>query len=198
MPFQPDIIVENQNPIVTNGLSKLNGYHAVSNEPKNTSTQPTNAAVTQSGSYHCHSVQLSIETQIDIPNFTDITEAVRQVVAESGIRMGTVTVYSKHTTASIVINENEPLLLIDMCQRISKLFPADEYYRHNDFSIRTHNMNPGESPNGHSHCQHLVLSTSETIPVVEGQMTIGRWQSIFLVELDRPLPRTVSVMVSGI
>ncbi|MEI7554750.1 secondary thiamine-phosphate synthase enzyme YjbQ [Candidatus Chlorohelix sp.] len=195
MPFQPDIVVENQNSVVTNGLGTLDGYHAVSNESKNTNT---NAAVTQSGNYRCHSVQLSIETQIDIPNFTDITEAVRRVVAESGIRMGTVTVYSKHTTASIVINENEPLLLIDMCQRLSKLFPPEDYYRHNDFSIRTHNMNPGESPNGHSHCQHLALSTSETIPVVEGQMDIGRWQSIFLVELDRPLKRTVSVMVSGI
>jgi secondary thiamine-phosphate synthase enzyme len=112
--------------------------------------------------------------------------------------MGTATVFSRHTTAAVKINENEPLLLTDMCQRLSRIFPAEEYYRHNDWNIRTHNITPDEAPNGHSHCQHLLLATSETIPVMEGQLGLGRWQSIFLIELDRPLKRTVTVVVSGI
>jgi secondary thiamine-phosphate synthase enzyme len=85
-----------------------------------------------------------------------------------------------------------------MSQRLEQLFPKNDYYGHNNFDIRTHNMTPEECPNGHSHCQHLLLSTSEVVPVVQGQMALGRWQSIFLVELDRPLKRNYSVVVAGV
>ena len=45
-------------------------------------------------------------------------------------------------------------------------------------------MNEGEPPNGHSHCQQLLLGSSETIPLIEGEMPLGEWQRIFMVELD--------------
>ena len=156
------------------------------------------ASKAMTGTYRCHITQLTIETGAAVPNFNDITELVRQVVAESGVQFGTVNVVSKHTTAAIKINENEPLLLTDMCERLERIFPKGDYYGHNNFEIRTHNMTPEECPNGHSHCQHLLLSTGETIPVIDGQMNLGRWQSLFLIELDRPLKRTFSVVVMGI
>lgn len=131
------------------------------------------------------------------PQFIDITEQVMDFVAHSQIEIGTVTVFSRHTTAAIKINENEPLLVEDLKERLGKLFPVDSYYRHNDFDIRTHNMTPDESPNGHSHCQHLLLSTSETIPILRGEMALGRWQSIFLIELDHARPREVILFASG-
>lgn len=58
-------------------------------------------------------------------------------------------------------------------------------------------MEEEECPNGHAHCQHLLLSTSETIPVLEGRFVLGVWQRIFLVELDRPRSREVVVQVLG-
>ena len=74
---------------------------------------------------------------------------------------------------------------------------ADDYYAHNDFSIRTVNMMVDESENGHAHCQHLFLGTSVTIPVHEGVPRLGRWQSCFLVELDHARRREVTVQVLG-
>ncbi len=131
------------------------------------------------------------------PEFIDITERVRECVSEASVSSGFVVVYSKHTTAAIKINENEPLLLQDMECFLERMSPRDNDYRHNDFSVRTVNMTEDECPNGHAHCQHLLLGTSETIPIVEGIMQFGQWQSIFLIELDHARPREVVVQVLG-
>ena len=80
---------------------------------------------------------------------------------------------------------------------ISRLAPAADYYAHNDFSVRTVNMTEDECPNGHAHCQHLIMSSSETIPLIDGQMVLGVWQRLFLVELDRPRSREVIVQILG-
>ena len=64
--------------------------------------------------------------------------------------------------------------------------PADSHYRHNDFRVRTVHMHDDESPNGHSHCLQLMLGTSESVPVADGELLLGTWQRIFLVELDGP------------
>ena len=131
------------------------------------------------------------------PQFIDITDEVQEKVTESGVREGFVTVFCRHTTAAIRINENEPLLLSDMEEFLKRVAPRELYYRHNDFSIRTENMTEDECPNAHAHCQHLLLGASETIPVVDGRLALGRWQRIFLVELDRPREREVLVHVQG-
>ena len=132
------------------------------------------------------------------PCFKDITQDVCALIRESGLQWGQVTVFSNHTTAAIRLQEHEPLLLEDMCAMLERLAPSGGDYRHNDFSVRTVNMHPDESPNGHSHCQHLMLNTSETVPLVDGQLQLGEWQSIFLIELDHPRDRRVTVNVLGI
>ena len=134
----------------------------------------------------------------DAPEFIDITEDVKRIVAESGIGFGQVTVFSTHTTAAIKVNENEPLLLQDMARILHQLAPLDAEYEHNDFTRRTVNLDEDECKNGHAHCQHLFLSTSETIPIVDGRLAIGQWQRIFLVELDQPRERRVLVNIIGI
>lgn len=131
------------------------------------------------------------------PEFIDITDWVAECVAESQIANGFVVVYSKHTTAAVKINENEPLLLDDMAEFLEKIFPRDHSYQHNNFEIRTVNMNENESPNGHAHLQHLLMGTSETVPVMDGQMQFGTYQSIFFIELDHPRPREVLVQIVG-
>ena len=137
-------------------------------------------------------------TTSSAPEFIDITDDVQRVVDEAGTRFGQVTVYSTHTTAAIKVNEHEPLLLQDMAHVLSEIAPQHAEYGHNDFSRRTVNIEEDECANGHSHCQHLFLGTSETIPIVDGQLAMGQWQRIFLVELDQPRERRVLVNIIGV
>ena len=139
---------------------------------------------------------LSVKTE-EAPQFIDITDWVSGCVSDSKVANGFAVVYSKHTTAAVKINENEPLLLEDMATFLEGVAPRNAAYRHNDFEIRTVNMNPDESPNGHAHLQHLLLGTSETVPILNGEMQFGTYQSIFFIELDHPRNREVMVQVVG-
>lgn len=129
--------------------------------------------------------------------FIDLTDEVIELVARSGVRNGMVNVQTRHTTTAIIVNEHEPLLLEDLKQTLERIAPRAGQYRHNDFTIRTHNMTPDEKPNGHAHCQSLLLSSSAQLNIVDGQIQLGRWQRIFFIELDCARERTVSVMVMG-
>ena len=139
---------------------------------------------------------LSVKTK-EAPEFIDITDWVSNCVAESQVNNGFAVVFSKHTTAAVKINENEPLLLEDMASFLEGVAPRHADYRHNDFEIRTVNMTPDESPNGHAHLQHLLLGTSEMVPIINGEMQFGTYQSIFFIELDHPRNRQVMVQVVG-
>ncbi len=135
------------------------------------------------------------------PEFIDITEQVLEFVRESEILNGIAVVFSRHTTAAITIQENEPLLLKDLARALEQYSPRNGNYQHNDFTVRTVHMHEDECPNGHSHCQHLVLGTSETIPVIDGTLPLGKWQRIFMVELDEKAPskpREVLIQVMGV
>ena len=131
------------------------------------------------------------------PHFIDITDGVARLVQESSIRNGFAIVFTRHTTAAIRINENEPMLLRDMEEFLRKVAPSHAHYNHNDLSRRTANMSDGEQPNGHSHCQQLLLGASEAIPIVAGQLFLGQWQRLFLIELDRGREREVVVQMVG-
>ncbi|MFN8536980.1 MAG: YjbQ family protein [Thermomicrobiales bacterium] len=109
----------------------------------------------------------------------------------------TLTASTRHTTCAMVVQENEPLLLQDMADRLTRFATPEETYRHNDFDICTVNMCDGECANGYAHCQHLVLGAAVTLPVQEGRL-LGLWQRIFLIELDRARPRQFSVQVMGV
>ena len=114
---------------------------------------------------------------------------------ESGIKNGILTVFSRHTTAAIIIQENEPLLLEDFKNFLDCVAPEEADYRHNDFNTRTVHMHEDECPNGHSHCRQLVLGTSESVPLIQGEMSLGQWQRIFFVELD--IETNFSNLLSG-
>ena len=118
------------------------------------------------------------------PEFIDITDEVEEFIESSGVLNGIVVVFSKHTTAAIVIQEDEPLLLDDFRNLLDSIASSDAKYSHNDFDVRTVHMHDNECPNGHSHCQHLTLGSSESVPVIDGKMALGEWQRIFMVELD--------------
>lgn len=127
------------------------------------------------------------------PQFIDITDDITALIAESGIENGFAVVFSKHTTAAITINENEAGLISDLEGLLHRMLPHDHDYEHNV----DHPTDDGEVPNGHSHCQHVFLGTSEHIPVVGRRPTFGKWQRLFLVELDRAREREVIVQILG-
>ena len=131
--------------------------------------------------------------------FVDITDDVAAAVRSTGVRNGIVTIVSRHTTMAVRIQEDEPLLLEDLLGFLRRLAPSNVHYQHNDFRVRTHHMHDDESPNGHSHCLQFLLGTSETVPVMDGELLLGQWQRIFLVELDGPrAKREVLIQTVGV
>jgi secondary thiamine-phosphate synthase enzyme len=129
--------------------------------------------------------------------FIDLTDSLTTLLAESHIVSGFLNVQSLHTTAGIVVNEGEPLLLEDFESLLHKVAPCEAPYRHDDEAARTVNVNPGERPNGWSHCRALLLGSSACLNVVNGRLLLGRWQRVFLVELDGPRSREISVLLMG-
>lgn len=157
----------------------------------------TSSTQTVEGTMKVSTFTVSLES-VKAPEFIDITENVMSAVAEAGVTAGVAVVYSNHTTAAIKINEWEPLLLEDLERLLEHIAPRDGDYRHNDFAVRTVNMTEDESPNGHAHCQHLTLSTSESIPIVGGKLQLGTYQRVFFIELDCPRSREATVQIMGV
>ncbi len=122
----------------------------------------------------------------------DISAEVAEAVASSGLDTGQVTVISQHTTAFININEKEDRLLEDMETFIKRFAPKDGNY--------LHNLNPLDGrDNAHSHLIGLLMNTSETIPFSKGKLLLGKWQSLFFIELDGPRKeRSILLQISGI
>ena len=128
--------------------------------------------------------------------FIDITDEVDEIVARHGLRHGWVNVQTQHTTTAIIVNENEPLLHQDLKRMLEHLAPRTGDYEHNDFSRRV-DIPPDEPANGHSHCKALFLPMSVCVNVADGLLQLGRWQRIFLIELDESRDRNISVIVMG-
>jgi len=133
--------------------------------------------------------------------FKDLTDEVKKFVKKVKIKNGNVLVYSTHTTLAICINEKEKGIVSDFKKLMGKLIPKNDYYQHNDLSVRTENLvcqsAASDCLNGHSHCTHLLMRNSETIPIVDGEIMLGVWQRIFAIELDCCRPRKVLVQVMG-
>ena len=126
-------------------------------------------------------------TQVSIHN---ITPDVVAFLATTTCFNGQMYVFSRHTTTALVINENEERLLEDLKRYLRQLISPSGKYLHNDLHLRK-NIPPDEPMNAHSHLMAMMLNTSEVIPIVEGQLALGTWQSLLLVDLDGPRNRTV-------
>lgn len=143
---------------------------------------------------YCDLLHLDSEDRIQ---FLDLTDWVGQSLKRSGIIHGLAQIRVLHTTAAIVVNENEPGLLGDFKAMLERLAPDDGLYAHDDPERRRAGPEPDERPNGCAHARALLLGESKLFSVQEGLPVLGRWQSIFLVELDGPRTRTVALTVMG-
>jgi secondary thiamine-phosphate synthase enzyme len=136
----------------------------------------------------------------DCGQFVDVTDDVRDVVARSEVENGMALIYSPHTTCAILVNEKEHGFIQDFGSFIESLIPIEGVYRHDDLDARTENLedDPHDIPNGHAHLRHALLgSASQTIPIVHGELQLGRWQRVFFLELDRARDRRVLIQVMG-
>lgn len=129
--------------------------------------------------------------------FVDITGQLEQLVAASQLRTGILNLQTLHTTTAVIVNEHEPLLLGDFRNLLERAAPRAAAYAHDDPAIRTVNLSPGERPNGHAHCQALLMPSTVCLNVAGGRLELGTWQRVFFVELDGPRHRELSVLVVG-
>jgi secondary thiamine-phosphate synthase enzyme len=114
----------------------------------------------------------------------DITDRVRALVKESGIKDGICVITTRHTTGGIIVNENERGLRADILDLLEALVPENKKYAHNSID-----------DNADAHLRAVLLGISETIPIEDGHLVLGTWQSLFFVELDGPRNRTVHVKI---
>jgi secondary thiamine-phosphate synthase enzyme len=113
----------------------------------------------------------------------DITAEVAKVIAESRVRDGTCHLYVPHTTAGLTINESDdPDVARDIEAALDRLVPKTGSYQH------------GEG-NADSHIKSTLTGVSQTIPIEDGRLALGRWQGIFFCEFDGPRERHVRVKI---
>lgn len=142
---------------------------------------------------HCATVRVTTSHPTEL---VDLTDALVRAVAGSGIETGIVTVQTTHTTTALLVNEGEALLHEDFRALLARLAPLGVAYRHDDLA-RRRDVAPGEPRNGHAHCRALLLPTSICLNIVDGRLTLGRWQRLFLAEFDGPRERAVTVVALG-
>lgn len=126
----------------------------------------------------------------------DITSHAKSALTESGIKQGMALIYNPHTTASIRLNHNEEMLQQDIMKMLYKTVPIEDSYGHDVFEMRSE-VDTNERSNGHAHVKTFLLGSSETLPVIDGQLAIGKKQSLFFVECDGGRARDFSILIYG-
>ena len=129
----------------------------------------------------------------------DITEQVVATVASAGVYEGLVSLFCPHTSCGLAITEAEEGHHEDLAAVLEELASEGREWAHDDLTRRWQNLEPDERRNGWSHIRNLLAtSPSLVLPVIDGALALGRWQAVFLVELDGPRPqRTVVVQAWG-
>ncbi|HEY5975173.1 MAG TPA: secondary thiamine-phosphate synthase enzyme YjbQ [Geobacteraceae bacterium] len=115
--------------------------------------------------------------------FVDITDEVRELVKNAGVRSGLCHLFVLHTTAGLTINEGaDPAVQRDIITFLNQRVPADFYYTH------------GEG-NSDAHIKSTLVGTSQLVPIDGGKLVLGSWQAIYLCEFDGPRPRRIAVQL---
>ena len=125
-------------------------------------------------------------------DFIDLTNTIKNNIP---IKDGICLVSSLHTTLAIKIMEDESLSKQDLKILLDKIAPSVDNYYHDIIGLR--DVPPDERINGHSHCKMLFLNTSETIPVKDNSLLLGKWQSIMAIETDGAREREILITYIG-
>lgn len=122
--------------------------------------------------------------------FTSLNDVLKEFVADKEGE-GMVHVFVRHSTCGVKIIENEILLLGDINNYLEEIAPSNKMYMHDKIEIR--DVPIDERINGFSHIRQLQFPTSESIPVENGKLLLGKWQTVFLVEFDPIRDREVVI-----
>jgi len=122
----------------------------------------------------------------------DITKPVRDVIQDLPVTTGIALVNTLHTTCALFVNEYQAALVDDFKRMVERLVPERGGYRHDD-----PRYSDCERGNGHSHLRAALLGRSVAVPINDGELTLGRFQSIIFAELDGPRKRDISIQVLG-
>src|SRR3989344_9530814 len=113
----------------------------------------------------------------------DITAKVQAIIDKSKVLEGLCNVFTLHSTAAVIISENyDPNIGTDLLNVLDRLIPQKAGYLHDRIDS-----------NAHAHIKSAILGAGKTLPIQEGKLRLGQWQSIMLAELDGPRSRTVHV-----
>lgn len=127
------------------------------------------------------SFSFSTKGEVD---FVDLTGRVTEAVSKSGVKNGLVHIFAPHATGIVILTENEEGLLDDIRDWLEEIIPRNDAYKH--------------PSNAHSHLRSVLLPPDRTIPVVDGRVKLGTWQSVLFVETDvYPRSRTIILQVLG-
>ena len=144
-----------------------------------------------SGPYTIASTTITLDTE-DRIELHNLTQQMRDFVGTSGVQVGQLIIASMHTTCAIFINEWQDALLFDIQTHLENLISRGAYYRHNDPEWSDCDRN-----NADSHLRTLMLGTHVTLPVADGDLVLGEWQSVMMAELDGPRERIIRLQVVG-
>ena len=134
-------------------------------------------------SFRVFNASFSFSTKGEI-EFVDLTDKVLEATSKSGVKNGLVHVFAPHATGIVILTENEPGLLGDIRDWLQEIIPKNKAYKH--------------PSNAHAHLRSLLLPPDKTLPVVDGKVEFGTWQSILFVETDvHARKRTVIIQVLG-
>lgn len=115
----------------------------------------------------------------------DVTTQVRDAVRAGSLRDGICVVYSPHTTCGVTVNEGwDPAVTVDALSHMRELVPEEKSFQHAE-------------GNSDSHIKTILVGTSAAIPVIEGELRLGRWQSVFLCEFDGPRDRELWISLAA-
>jgi secondary thiamine-phosphate synthase enzyme len=115
--------------------------------------------------------------------FIDITGAVRELLVIDGVRNGVCHLFVLHTTAGIIVNEGaDPAVRSDIGRFLERMVPDAPYFSHSE-------------GNSDAHIKSSLVGTSQTLPIENGRLLLGTWQSVYFCEFDGPRPRRVAVKI---
>ena len=157
--------------------------HGAAATPEGGRTSPMETTHHGSGAgsrAHSHNVQVETRARVE---FQDITSLLQKLIAESGVVNGTCHLFIPHTTAAILINENDdPALQKDLDGFLKRLAPQDATYHHDD-------------GNCDAHLKAAVIGCSKALLIENGHLVLGTWQGVYFCEFDGPRRRHLRVKI---
>jgi secondary thiamine-phosphate synthase enzyme len=136
-----------------------------------------------------------IQTQENF-QIVDLTLKIQTWIQTEAIQQGQITLVGQHTTTALIINEAEERLWKDIQIFLQKIAPSGDRYFHNDLHLR--DVPEDEPINAHAHLMAMLLDTSVVLPIVEGKLGLGTYQSVLMIELDGPRSRKVLGQILGV